>query len=381
MDTSISNLASAIADRKNSDRKNSETLSQNGAGVPSLADQINQLNCVITSIISSHTKQSASNNSSSNVPQNLPEPQAQSNRDLMNLNNLVNSASLDQTGGGAGGDLDIENVDLNNLELTRSIIMEQNRVLQQLRCMVQEKDENIVEMKSKFSKHRQILTSNWQQAEDEVRKVDDIYHSTIQKVISTVESLPENIGGTSALTNLVTSLRQDQLQAETVVKAENLANGNTTAVEEQQLNNVNNSDGINGNQQQQQNNKKVTNGGGLPLTTTPTTNNLKSKSDLLLSRSCKDNFGENGGISDSTTSTINSMMSQSMLIESVNNKNNTSAGNDGSLVVGGIRLKSGVLSEPCLQKAPMLGGIPTTALLTSPERLKQQEDLNANQSL
>ena len=36
------------------------------------------------------------------------------------------------------------------------------------RSVVKEKEDNMSEMKTKFSKHRQILTSNWQQAEDEV---------------------------------------------------------------------------------------------------------------------------------------------------------------------------------------------------------------------
>ena len=39
------------------------------------------------------------------------------------------------------------------------------------RSVVKEKEENMSEMKNKFSKHRQILTSNWQQAEDEVKNI------------------------------------------------------------------------------------------------------------------------------------------------------------------------------------------------------------------
>lgn len=243
-------------------------------------------------------------------------------------------------------------------------------------------------MKTKFTKHRQILTSNWQQAEDEVRKVDDIYHSTIDKVISTVESLPETLSGDPALAALVTTLRQEQMEADTVVKtAENLANGNAVTAEDNKSSTTAAliSDGINGNQ-------GLSNGNGNNGLSPPPliTGNLKSKSDLLLSLSCRENKGGKGKTGDSTTSTTNSnggMMSQSMLIESCHssNRNNSIgggfAGSNGSIEVGGIRLKSGVLSEPCLQKAPLLGGLPTTTLLTSPERLKQQEDLNANQSL
>ena len=41
-----------------------------------------------------------------------------------------------------------------------------------VRLVVTEKDNSLLEMRNKFSRNRQILSSNWQQAEDEVGLVD-----------------------------------------------------------------------------------------------------------------------------------------------------------------------------------------------------------------
>ena len=174
------------------------------------------------------------------------------------------------------------------------------------------------------------------------------------------------MSGDPALVALVTSLRQEQLEAETVVKAENLANGN--AVENNKSAAAQITDGINGNQQLS--NGNLSNNGLSP----PQTATVKSKSDLLLSLSCRDTLSNgNGGVGKGTTAestTVNGNsngMSQSMLIESCHSSNRNNINSNG-IEVGGIRLKGGVLSEPCLQKAPLLGGLPTTTLLTSPER-------------
>ena len=42
----------------------------------------------------------------------------------------------------------------------------------------------INELKSKFLKHRQILTSNYEQAESEIKRLDEIYHETVEQVLS-----------------------------------------------------------------------------------------------------------------------------------------------------------------------------------------------------
>ena len=39
------------------------------------------------------------------------------------------------------------------------------------------------ELKSKFLKHRQILAANCEQAEDEVKRLDEIFHETVNQVL------------------------------------------------------------------------------------------------------------------------------------------------------------------------------------------------------
>ena len=42
------------------------------------------------------------------------------------------------------------------------------------------------EMKTKFLKHRQILVSNYEQAESEIKRLDEIYHETVQQVLQVI---------------------------------------------------------------------------------------------------------------------------------------------------------------------------------------------------
>ena len=44
-------------------------------------------------------------------------------------------------------------------------------------------EEEINELKTKFMKHRQILVHNYEQAENEIRRLDEIYHETVQQVL------------------------------------------------------------------------------------------------------------------------------------------------------------------------------------------------------
>ena len=118
----------------------------------------------------------------------------------------------------------------------------------------------------------------------------------------------QTINGNPSLTALVTSLRQEQLDAETVVKAENVANGNGVANTNGNAD-EDNGNAVNGNQQQLNNgnNLPLPTGNGLsppPISNGGKTGNLKSKSDLLLSLSCRDtlsNGGGGGNIIESTT--------------------------------------------------------------------------------
>ena len=50
----------------------------------------------------------------------------------------------------------------------------------QLREVISDKERAMAEMVAKFGRNRQILTSNWEQAECEVRRLDDIYHDTVR---------------------------------------------------------------------------------------------------------------------------------------------------------------------------------------------------------
>ena len=53
------------------------------------------------------------------------------------------------------------------------------------------RDKAMQEMRSKFSRNRQILTTNWEQAESEVRRLDEIYHDTLDRVVMTLASVAD----------------------------------------------------------------------------------------------------------------------------------------------------------------------------------------------
>lgn len=75
--------------------------------------------------------------------------------------------------------------------------------------MMESREESLKEMKNKFTKNREILTSNWEQAEEEVRKIDEIYHQTVNRVINTLQDLPEIVETNPNLGNLMRTLLQD----------------------------------------------------------------------------------------------------------------------------------------------------------------------------
>jgi len=76
-----------------------------------------------------------------------------------------------------------------------------------LREAVSDKERVMAEMMTKFSKNRQILTNNWEQAESEVRRLDDIYHDTVSRVLGCLASLPDLTQQHPSLVSLVTSLK------------------------------------------------------------------------------------------------------------------------------------------------------------------------------
>ena len=65
-------------------------------------------------------------------------------------------------------------------------------------------------MMAKFSRNRQILTSNWEQAETEVRRLDEIYHTTVNTVVLALAGLPEVTKQHPSLAQLLTNLQLEK---------------------------------------------------------------------------------------------------------------------------------------------------------------------------
>ena len=74
--------------------------------------------------------------------------------------------------------LELEDLDLENKDVTRSVIQDQATRLADMLQVVVARDKATLEMRSRFSRNRQILTSNWEHSESEVRRLDEIYHDT-----------------------------------------------------------------------------------------------------------------------------------------------------------------------------------------------------------
>ena len=81
----------------------------------------------------------------------------------------------------------------------------------QLETELGEKERLLQEMMAKFSRNRQILTSNWEQAETEVRRLDDIYHSTVDRVVNSLAALPEVTKHHPALAQLLNNLQIEKV--------------------------------------------------------------------------------------------------------------------------------------------------------------------------
>ena len=79
--------------------------------------------------------------------------------------------------------------------------------LQEIIC---DKERTMQEMMTKFGRNRQILTSNWEQAESKVRRLDDIYHDTVDQVIQCLASLPDLTQAHTSVTALVSNLQVER---------------------------------------------------------------------------------------------------------------------------------------------------------------------------
>jgi len=63
------------------------------------------------------------------------------------------------------------------------LIFPSNNLYNIIFSLEEESNEKKEEMIAKFLRHRKILMSNCEQAEQEIRRVDEIYHDTINYVL------------------------------------------------------------------------------------------------------------------------------------------------------------------------------------------------------
>jgi hypothetical protein len=77
----------------------------------------------------------------------------------------------------------------------------------ELRVQLAAKDRLLTETREKFGRNRQILTSNWEQAETEVRRLDEIYHDTVDNVVQQLVAVPGLLSNQPGLASLVASFQ------------------------------------------------------------------------------------------------------------------------------------------------------------------------------
>ena len=297
--TSLHNLATTIQERQHLE---GQGRSDGNITVPGLTEQLSQVEQLVAKLMCVNM--------------------ARSQENLNNGNSNSNSNT----------NLELENLDLENKDVTRSIIQvgpgyylmrthqrlsmqDQATRLAELQQLVVARDKAMQEMRSKFSRNRQILTTNWEQAESEVRRLDEIYHDTVDRVVMTLASVPDLSQQYPGLKQLLANL---QLVRETQQAQENTNNDN----------------------------KVVAN----------------TNKNTMMSRSLVSEV-----LSNSNTSGItSSMMSQSQILTNSN--------------TSGILTQS-ILSDPCLLKspAPSLPSLLSTSAISASQL--SREDMNANQSL
>ena len=70
------------------------------------------------------------------------------------------------------------------------------------KLIVKKYEDEIAEMKAKYLKHRQILVTNRELAENEVVRIDEIYHDTVNDVLSVLGSVPDIVQANGELSRL-----------------------------------------------------------------------------------------------------------------------------------------------------------------------------------
>jgi len=184
--TSLHNLATTIQERQ---QLEGQGRSVGNITVPGLTEQLSQVEQLVAKLMCVNMARSQEN-----------------------LNN-----------GNSNTNLELENLDLENKDVTRSIIQDQATRLAEMQQLVIARDKAMQEMRSKFSRNRQILTTNWEQAESEVRRLDEIYHDTVDRVVMTLASVPDLSQQYPGLKQLMANL---QLVRETQQAQESTDNDN-----------------------------------------------------------------------------------------------------------------------------------------------------------
>ena len=81
--------------------------------------------------------------------------------------------------------------------------------------MVVARDKAMQEMRSKFSRNRQILATNWEQAESEAMRMDEIYHNTVVRVVMTFARVPDLSQRCAGLKQLMANLQLMRVSQQT----------------------------------------------------------------------------------------------------------------------------------------------------------------------
>jgi hypothetical protein len=86
--------------------------------------------------------------------------------------------------------------------------------LREVELQVEARDVAMAEMRGKFARNRQILTGNWEQAEAEVRRLDEIYHDTVGRVVRELAAAPEALSSHPGLAELAAALARAQQEGQ-----------------------------------------------------------------------------------------------------------------------------------------------------------------------
>jgi len=186
---SLTSLATAILDRKNSEA--GANVANSVMNVPSLADQINQADSLLVRYI-------ALNSTNLNSKKNVEVAKCTNGNINATVANIGKESSYSFD--------DVQSLDLTNPEISKKAVKAQNHVIEDLRCQLVQREADLKEVRSKFTKNRQILTSNWEQAESEVKRLDDIYHDTVDQVLQALRSIPDTVGSNPTLSQLLLNL-------------------------------------------------------------------------------------------------------------------------------------------------------------------------------